>query len=159
MWAFGVVFYILLGGYPPFFDDDDDELQRKIMFAQFEFHEDYWGDVSEDAKNMIRGLLTTSQSERLTVDQALVHPWMNQRVVDLEAKALHNIDGLRKFQAQKRFRKGVNAVVAAKKFLKIGGFGALLKAAKDQKDAEDAEAGVANLKVSGEESGGGAANP
>ena len=42
MWSFGVVLYILLGGYPPFHDDNQRHLFRKILDADYAFHPDYW---------------------------------------------------------------------------------------------------------------------
>jgi hypothetical protein len=53
MWVSGV--YILLGGYPPLSDNE-------ICFAKSarvtEFHEEYWGTVSTEAKELISSLLT-----------------------------------------------------------------------------------------------------
>lgn len=77
MWSAGVICYILLGGYPPFHDDRDQRaLFRKIKKGQYEFHVEYWAHVSDEAKDLIRGLLTVDMMERLTVDQALNHPWV-----------------------------------------------------------------------------------
>ena len=33
MWSFGVILYILLGGYPPFHDDNQKALFKKILRA------------------------------------------------------------------------------------------------------------------------------
>jgi serine/threonine protein kinase len=32
-------------------------------------------DISRDAKSLIKGLLTVDQNRRLTIDQAISHPW------------------------------------------------------------------------------------
>jgi hypothetical protein len=32
-------------------------------------------DISRDAKSLIKGLLTVDQTRRLTIDQAISHPW------------------------------------------------------------------------------------
>ena len=81
MWAIGVVVYVLLGGYPPFHDDGTKEGHRKVMVkiknADFEFDPEFWDPVSADAKALIRGLLTLNPTQRLTVDQALAHPWVS----------------------------------------------------------------------------------
>lgn len=116
MWAFGVILYILLGGYPPFHDDNQNRLFRKIVNGQYEFHQQYWSSISEEAKDLIRGLLTVNPRNRLTVDQALVHPWMSARAEDLELKNLDgNLSELKKFQATKKFRGAVKAVMAVNK--------------------------------------------
>lgn len=54
MWSIGVITYILLGGYPPFHDDNMRNLFKKIRKGDFVFHPEYWKNVSEDAKNLIR---------------------------------------------------------------------------------------------------------
>ena len=56
MWSLGVIVYILLGGYPPFIEQNQRDLFRKIRKGQYEFHEEYWGQVSGDAKELISSL-------------------------------------------------------------------------------------------------------
>lgn len=65
MWSLGVIVYILLGGYPPFIEQNQRDLFRKIRKGDYEFHEEYWGQVSEDAKTMISALLTVNPTKRL----------------------------------------------------------------------------------------------
>jgi serine/threonine protein kinase len=76
MWAIGIITYVLLGGYLPFSDPDPARVNKLVKKGVFEFHEDYWGEVSEDAKSLIRGMLTVDIHQRLTVDQAIEHPWV-----------------------------------------------------------------------------------
>ena len=80
----GVITYILLDGYPPFHDDNQKALFRKIKKGDFEFHEEYWGSVSEEAKDLIRGMLRVNAEERLTVDQVLTHKWVRYYVFIVE---------------------------------------------------------------------------
>ena len=54
MWAIGVITYILLCGYPPFNAENDAKLFRQIKLCDFEFHDDQWCNISEDAKKFIR---------------------------------------------------------------------------------------------------------
>ena len=113
MWSFGVILYILLGGYPPFHDENQKRLFTKIRNGDYQFHPEYWGGVSEEAKDLIRGLLTVDMKRRLTVDQALAHPWLKRSAEDLAARNLDaNLAELRKYQATKKFRAGVKAVMA-----------------------------------------------
>jgi calcium/calmodulin-dependent protein kinase I len=72
----GVVVYILLGGYAPFEEPDPQTLFHKIINADYEFDEEYWTCVSDDAKDFIRCLLTLNPRKRLTASQALEHRWM-----------------------------------------------------------------------------------
>merc|ERR1711920_773668 len=62
MWSLGVITYILLGGYPPFIEENQRDLFRKIKKGQYEFHDEYWSDVSVEAKDLISKLLTVDPS-------------------------------------------------------------------------------------------------
>ena len=70
MWSVGVILYILLSGTPPF---DDSTLFDQIRTASYSFDGEEWDDVSEEAKDLVRKLLTTSPITRLKADQ--VGPW------------------------------------------------------------------------------------
>ena len=67
-------------GYPPF-DDETKHREKVIIYkiktAHYEFHSAFWGHVSDEAKDLIRGLLTVNPLDRLTVDQALASPWVS----------------------------------------------------------------------------------
>jgi serine/threonine protein kinase len=121
MWSLGVIVYILLGGYPPFIEQNQRELFRKIRKGQYEFHEEYWGSVSADAKDLISCLLTVNPSKRLSAEEALKHKWMMQ---DASVLAGQNLDGnlaeLRKYNAKRKFKAAVNAVILANKVTSLG---------------------------------------
>ena len=111
MWSLGVIVYILLGGYPPFIEQNQRELFRKIRKGQYEFHDEYWGSVSADAKDMISSLLTVQPSKRLSADDALKHKWMTADDKVLAEQDLGtNLSELRKFNAKRKFKAAVNAV-------------------------------------------------
>ncbi len=120
MWAFGVILYILLGGYPPFHDQDQKKLFRKITIGAYQFHVEYWQDISGEAKDLIRGLLVLDQANRLTVDQALAHPWLQISGAVLQERNLDsNLKELRKFQAAKKWKAGYNAVRAINRIRRL----------------------------------------
>jgi len=76
MWSAGCILYFVLGGYPAFVDDKPKALFHKILNGDYEFHEDDWCHVSNDAKSLVSGLLTLDVNKRLTASQALKHPWL-----------------------------------------------------------------------------------
>lgn len=120
MWAFGVILYILLGGYPPFHDNDQAKLFKKIVRGAYQFHVEYWTGISGEAKDLIRGLLALDSNQRLTVDQALAHPWVHAAGDELQGRNLDsNLKELRKFQAAKRWKAGYNAVRAINKLRRL----------------------------------------
>jgi calcium/calmodulin-dependent protein kinase I len=80
LWSCGVICYILLCGYPPFCrepdDDEEDSLLRQIVIGRYEFHPQFWDSVSEEAQDFVRRLLVTEPGLRMSVDEALLHPWI-----------------------------------------------------------------------------------
>jgi calcium/calmodulin-dependent protein kinase I len=74
--------------------------------------------VSVEAKSLISGCLTVNPLERLTAKQALAHPWLCSDEDKLAASALSGAQAeIKKFQARKRFRKGVNAIKAVNRYV------------------------------------------
>ena len=121
MWSLGVIVYIILGGYPPFIEQNQRELFRKIRRGQYEFHEEYWGSVSDDAKDLISSLLTVEPSKRLTAAESLKHKWMVADAKDLEGQDLGtNLSELRKYNAKRKFKAAVHTVIMANKMSSLG---------------------------------------
>jgi len=121
MWSLGVIIYIILGGYPPFNEQNQFELFREIRKGQYEFHKEYWGSVSADAKDLISSLLTVQPSKRITADQALQHRWMLQDARVLSTQDLgNNLSELRKYNAKKKFKSAINAVIITNKLTSLG---------------------------------------
>ncbi len=75
MWSVGVIVYILLGGYAPF-EGPVEELAELIQKGSFEFHDEYWGHISTDAKGLIRSMLQVNPEKRITAEKALQSDWM-----------------------------------------------------------------------------------
>jgi len=116
MWSVGVILYILLGGYPPFIESTQRDLFRKIRKGEYEFHEEYWGTVSSEAKNLISSLLTVDPVERLNADEALRNPWITAGEDALAGKDLGaNLEKFKAFNAKRKFKACVMSIMAMKK--------------------------------------------
>eukprot|EP01130_Rhizamoeba_saxonica_P001279 TRINITY_DN1115_c0_g1_i2.p1 TRINITY_DN1115_c0_g1~~TRINITY_DN1115_c0_g1_i2.p1 ORF type:complete len:261 (-),score=51.51 TRINITY_DN1115_c0_g1_i2:26-808(-) len=76
MWSLGVILYILLSGFPPFEDEDRMNLYRSIQNGHYTFPQDYWDDISEEARDLIGNLLLTNPKQRISAQDALAHPWI-----------------------------------------------------------------------------------
>lgn len=117
MWSVGVILYILLGGYPPFIDDNQRKLFRKIRKGDYEFHEEYWGHVSDDAKQLISNLLCVRAQDRLTAREALQSGWIalasDASLAENDMKS--NLIELRRFNGRRKFRAAVRSVMAVNK--------------------------------------------
>ncbi|XP_060659275.1 calcium/calmodulin-dependent protein kinase type 1-like [Drosophila nasuta] len=107
VWSLGVIAYILLCGNFPFYDKNDDMLFAKITRGFYEFHSEYWDEISESAKNLISNLLRVNVNERYTCQQALDHPWISGN--EAISRNIHDSvsQQLRKNFAKSRWRRAV----------------------------------------------------
>jgi len=78
MWSVGVITYILLCGFPPFYSESVPEVFEQIMKAEYDYPEEYWDEISAEAKDFIDHLLVVDVAKRLTAEQSLNHPWLRQ---------------------------------------------------------------------------------
>jgi calcium/calmodulin-dependent protein kinase I len=122
MWSLGVIVYILLGGYPPFIEQNQRDLFRKIRKGQYKFHDEYWGQVSTDAKDLIRSLLTVSPSDRRTAKAVIESDkWMKAGDDVLAHQDLGvNLAEFKKFNAKRKFKAAVKTVMATQKLSSLG---------------------------------------
>lgn len=64
MWSLGVITYTLLCGYSPFRSETLQDLIEECTNTPVVFHERYWKDVSDDAKDFILSLLQANADAR-----------------------------------------------------------------------------------------------
>eukprot|EP01095_Lingulamoeba_sp_RSL-Kostka_P008127 TRINITY_DN266_c0_g1_i2.p1 TRINITY_DN266_c0_g1~~TRINITY_DN266_c0_g1_i2.p1 ORF type:complete len:206 (-),score=96.01 TRINITY_DN266_c0_g1_i2:64-681(-) len=124
MWAVGVILYILLCGFPPFFGDCDDDIYDRIEIGQYTYPEEYWGNISDQAKDLINHLLDLNKDTRYTAEEALEHPWITENNFDQNLTT--TINELKKFNARRKWRSTMQGVLAVKKFARASGFAAKL---------------------------------
>ncbi|XP_021234363.1 calcium/calmodulin-dependent protein kinase type IV-like [Numida meleagris] len=113
MWSVGVITYILLCGFEPFFDPRGDQyMYSRILTCDYEFVSPWWDEVSLNAKDLVRKLIVLDPQKRLTVHQALEHPWVTGKA----AKFAH-MDStqkkLQEFNARRKLKAAMKAVVAS----------------------------------------------
>ncbi|CAK0785287.1 hypothetical protein CVIRNUC_008493 [Coccomyxa viridis] len=78
IWSAGIIVYIMLSGLPPFWGPNTRECFNNIMTAAPKLEGDLWDGVSQLGKDFIRSLLEKNPEARLTVGEALAHPWLAQ---------------------------------------------------------------------------------
>ncbi len=83
--------------------DNNQELFELIKKGKFEFSSPQWDQVSEQAKDLIRGLLTVDPAKRFGAEKVLAHPWiMGDKT---SCKQLSNVtESLREFNARRKFK-------------------------------------------------------
>lgn len=115
--SLGVILYILLCGFPPFYSENTPELFEQIIKGKYDFPSPYWDNVSSSAKNLIMNLLQTNPKKRFTPEQTLLHPWIKLHAAN-DFSRPEVIDELRKYNARRKLKVTIGAVMAAQKFLR-----------------------------------------
>lgn len=133
LWSLGVILYILLCGFPPFHAEATADLYELIKAGRYSFPEEYWGNISPEAKDLVRGLLTVDPTKRYTSDQVLAHPWVSGGAAPSTEFAPEHRERIKLLQAKRKLRRAVQVLLAANRFSNI------LKAAAAEHDRVEEE--------------------
>jgi calcium/calmodulin-dependent protein kinase I len=119
----GVITYTLLCGYSPFRSESLVDLIDETKSGRVVFHERYWKDVSQEAKDFILTLLKPEPHDRASSSQALADPWIAGK-----GATDHNIlPEIKAYIARARLKRGVELVKLANR----------IEALKMQEDEEE----------------------
>ncbi|XP_030614910.1 peripheral plasma membrane protein CASK isoform X8 [Archocentrus centrarchus] len=116
VWGCGVILFILLSGCLPFYGTKE-RLFEAICKGKYKMNPRQWNHISESAKDLVRRMLMLDPAERITVYEALNHPWLKER--DRYAYKIHlpeTVEQLRKFNARRKLKGAVLAAVSSHKF-------------------------------------------
>ncbi|XP_066521662.1 myosin light chain kinase, smooth muscle [Hoplias malabaricus] len=119
MWSIGVICYILVSGLSPFMGDNDNETLANVTSATWDFEDEAFDEISEQAKDFISSLLKKDMKARLTCAQCLEHTWLKQDTKNMEAKQLSK-ERMKKYILRRRWQKTGNAVRAISRFSSMG---------------------------------------
>lgn len=120
MWSVGVISYVLLSGLSPFMGDTDSQTYNNISKAEFDFDDESFEGISDEAKDFISKLLVKESNKRMLANECLNHPWLDKEVIPAPCKEnvdnhVINTKNLRKFVIRRRWQKAVNALLALKR--------------------------------------------
>ncbi|CAI9112337.1 OLC1v1012774C1 [Oldenlandia corymbosa var. corymbosa] len=113
IWSAGVILYILLCGVPPFWAETEQGVALAILRGVIDFKREPWPQISESAKSLVRQMLEMDPKKRLTAQQVLDHPWIQN------AKRASNVplgdivrSRLKQFSVMNKFKKKALRVIA-----------------------------------------------
>ena len=119
LWSCGVIMYILLTGRPPFNGGSEEEIMKKIREGNYDLKKYPWGVISDEAKDLVKGLLQVNTKKRLSAKEALEHKWFkiektksNIMVYNVKHRQLNKlIDNLMKYRSDNILRCAVIALL------------------------------------------------
>ncbi|KAM9345915.1 myosin light chain kinase, smooth muscle isoform 1-T2 [Symphorus nematophorus] len=115
MWSIGVICYILLSGESPFQGNSDAETLALVTAAQWEFDEESFDGITDEAQNFISSLLNKDTRRRMTCEEALAHPWMAFDSGDVATTKNLSKEKMKRFLARQKWRKAGKALLALKR--------------------------------------------
>ncbi len=112
MWSLGVVMYVFLSGQQPFQGQELNQVFQRIVQADFSFEGPEWEPVSSGAKGLISLMIKANPHHRITIDQALKHPWLSSNTQSgdnfIQPRVLHS---LKRFKAPKKLQQEAMKIV------------------------------------------------
>lgn len=114
-----MIIYIVLGGYRPF-RGEGEEVMKQIRYGEYKFHKRYWSHVSQDAKDLIAGMLTVDPQLRITAEKALKSPWIEADNSKLGNDLSENMKDLKDLRMKTKFKGMVKAIIATNKLQSLG---------------------------------------
>lgn len=102
LWSIGVILYILLSGKPPFDGNDDKEIVTNVRMGVYSITGSDWKNISADAKDLIKKMLTYDAQNRINAEEALNHSWIKKKVLEpVDPKAtMSALSNLRHFRVK-----------------------------------------------------------
>ncbi|XP_042979140.1 calcium-dependent protein kinase 4 isoform X2 [Carya illinoinensis] len=106
VWTAGVILYILLSGVPPFWAETQQGIFDAVLKGHIDFESDPWPLITDSAKDLIRKMLCSQPSERLTAHEVLCHPWIGENgVAPDRALGPAVLSRLKQFSAMNKLKK------------------------------------------------------
>ena len=89
VWSIGIILYIFIFGQPPFNGKNNKEIFQNISRCKLTFSSN--NQCSDQVKDLISKLLHRHPKKRITIEQALKHPWLNENLKDSKFEKIERI--------------------------------------------------------------------
>nr|AFK09219.1 calcium-dependent protein kinase [Dunaliella salina] len=112
IWSCGVILYILLCGWPPFHGDTTQKIFKNIMSKPLDLKSPPWPKITDAAKDCVRKMLARDPRKRLTAEEVLKHPWMQEHGVATDIMIPEVLVRMRQFTQMNKLKKNALKVFA-----------------------------------------------
>uniref|UniRef100_A0A673W9I1 Myosin, light chain kinase 5 n=1 Tax=Salmo trutta TaxID=8032 RepID=A0A673W9I1_SALTR len=151
MWSIGVICYILLSGESPFQGNSEAETLALVTGAQWEFDEESFEEITDQAKDFISSLLNKEPRRRISCEEALVHSWIAEPIsADPSTTKCLSKEKMKRYLARQKWKKTGKALLALKRMAllsKADGPGSPATPAEDSPLSPEAEQALQSLEV------------
>ena len=114
VWSLGVILYILLCGYPPFIGANENEVIKNICSYKFEFPNNEWKKISENAKNLISSMLSP-EKKRISAMEVCNSKWIKSKLKkENKNNITFNFEKLDEFRHFNKFKQSVLIFIASR---------------------------------------------
>jgi serine/threonine protein kinase len=117
VWSLGVMLYIILSGKRPFRSGPMARVDAERAALERAMEAPEWRVVSPAGKDFVQRCLRWDREERMTVDEALAHPWLSEEIEEIGLPGV-----TRDFQIVAMGRKVVRTMDACKLAFFFGQF-------------------------------------
>ncbi|CAH1781976.1 unnamed protein product [Owenia fusiformis] len=145
VWGCGVMLFILLSGQMPFYGTKD-RLFDIIQRSQYTMKPKIWDSISDEAKDLVHRMLEVDPENRITVAQALQHPWIKDRSVTPKTHMAETVEEMKKFNARRKLKGAVLAAVSSSKWLSFYSDPMMMNGSNMAEMAEDEVTSCGKLK-------------
>lgn len=119
MWSAGVLLFLLLSGQLPFLGSED-RLAEVVAKGSYGMRERLWNCISDDAKHLVQRMLEVDEKQRITVEEALRHPWIRERGRPSKMHLQETVEEMKKFTERQKLKGAVVAAVSSERWATFG---------------------------------------
>ncbi|ELU04354.1 hypothetical protein CAPTEDRAFT_152517 [Capitella teleta] len=116
VWGCGVMLHILLSGALPFCGTKD-RLFDSILRGAYNLNTKQWHMISDEAKDLVHRMLEQDPDRRITIKEALNHPWVRDRAHIPKVHLHETVESIRKFNSRRKLKGAVLAAVSSSKWM------------------------------------------
>ena len=82
IWSLGIILYALICAQLPFLGENRHITFERIVNQPLSFDLPVWESISDECKSLIKRMLEKDQDRRMTIEEVLAHPWVNNVNID-----------------------------------------------------------------------------